>query len=476
MTRSSKFAEKVFSAVCNAGGRFVRANIVSARLFIPMLKKPAVLFLWISRSYLAHAILLAALLLTPTVASNLSDRLMESIYQPVNKKILGLISFSMRDPRLEERKILARQVLWTGSGLTVFFAFWFAIPAAIRRGEEMASDKETEADALLDAKPSSSILIYRSAMNYATDEEHLSTLREKLEAVDRLIQETAVKGGGTVVMKRPSPPTFLPAERYAIEKELGRGTMGVVLLALDKTLERKVAIKELPPSIAGNEELLKRFRREAKLLARMNHPSIVQVYDFVELSGSAWIVMEFVEGRELEAAIAGGTPVEPFEAARLAVQMAEALSYAHKQGILHRDLKPANIIVDRQGRAKIMDFGVARLMLAGEQTEAGTILGSPAFMSPEQAMGSEVDERTDIYSLGATLYMLLTAKQPFTGSAVEVLGQVLHSEPEGLEEKGLNIPVGLAKLIKSMMSKNPEDRPSSMEAVKAAFEEYANIA
>jgi serine/threonine-protein kinase len=440
----------------------------SAQLFPRLLRKPAVLFLWLTRSYLALAVLLAALVLAPRIIPLGADAILEWVYPRVTTKVFGVLSLRHSDPQLEERKEQARWVIWCGSGGLVLFFFWIAIPSAIDKGTRIAAAKAREADALAATSPSRSALLYRSAISYATDPEQLETLDQKIKTFDRNALQTAAPEK-TVVLE-PSEgvqPDFL--DRYEVVQELGRGSMGVVLLARDLVLDREVAIKELPHYVAADPFLLARFRKEAKVLARLNHPGIVQVYDFAEGEGRAWIVMEYVPGEELEQTLRreGKLPLE--RALPLAARLAEAIQYAHSRGVLHRDLKPSNVLVATDGTPKIADFGVARLAHSDTHTRVGAVLGSPAYMSPEQAEGKEVDVRSDIYAFGVTLYKILSGRPLFEGDPAAVIAQVLTRKPQPLRELVPDLPEDVDALIMSMLEKSPANRPATMDEVLASL-------
>ena len=231
---------------------------------------------------------------------------------------------------------------------------------------------------------------------------------------------------------------------YLITEKLGAGGMGEVYRAEDSQLGRQVAIKVLPEMFSGEPERLARFEREAKLLASLNHPNIATIYGLEEAGGVRALVMELLEGPTLAERIARG-PVLMDEALPLARQLAEALEYAHERGIVHRDLKPANIKITTEGALKVLDFGLAKAIqgetvqadasksptLTDQMTRAGVILGTAAYMSPEEARGSVVDKRADIWAFGAVLFEMLTGKQCFSGESVtDVLAAAGKSEPD----------------------------------------------
>jgi serine/threonine-protein kinase len=225
--------------------------------------------------------------------------------------------------------------------------------------------------------------------------------------------------------------------RYEIERVLGEGAMGVVYEGNDTRLHRHVAIKTILKSVLDSDsarEYSKRFAREAQAVARLNHPNIVQVFDYAEEGDVAYIVMEFVKGRELKSFFEARERFELKEVVHIMGELCEALHFAHEAGIVHRDIKPANVMIDSQGRVKLTDFGVARITdlerTVSERTQAGSVIGTPAYMSPEQIQGGTLDRRSDIFSAGVILYEFLTGTKPFTGSgAWTIAKKILSEEP-----------------------------------------------
>ncbi|HEY6272019.1 MAG TPA: serine/threonine-protein kinase [Terriglobales bacterium] len=247
--------------------------------------------------------------------------------------------------------------------------------------------------------------------------------------------------------------------RYEVLDELGGGTMGVVYSARDPAINRIVAVKTIsltgqPPQ--AQKEYRERFVREAEAAGRMSHPGIVAVFDVGEEpeTRTPYLVMEYVKGKSLEQS----GKLTPRVAASLVRELAEALDYAHNQGVVHRDLKPSNILLTEDGHAKISDFGVARLNLS-ELTAHGQILGTPAFMSPEQLNGDPIDGRSDLFSLGVILYTLVTGHRPFQGNSVLTVSfKVVHHEPISVEALNLNLPAGLNEIVGRAMAKDPAAR------------------
>jgi len=246
---------------------------------------------------------------------------------------------------------------------------------------------------------------------------------------------------------------------YQILSALGGGGMGEVYRARDTRLERDVAIKVVAEPFAADSDRLRRFEHEARAIAALNHPHICQLYDI----GPGYLVLELIEGEPLH----GPMPVE--QALRLALQIVSALEAAHRQGIVHRDLKPLNIMVTRDGTVKLLDFGLAKLVSADAgvtQTIDGTVLGTAAYMSPEQAQGQSLDARSDVFSFGVVLYEMLSGNRPFGGtSTAEVLSAVLRDDPRPLQS-----PPAFARIVRRCLAKQPGERFQTMEELRVALE------
>jgi serine/threonine protein kinase len=253
--------------------------------------------------------------------------------------------------------------------------------------------------------------------------------------------------------------------RYKLQRVLGKGAMGVVYEGLDPRLNRKVAIKTIlvrNVDEATAREYSKRFAREAQAVARLNHPNIVQVYDYGEEGEIAYIVMEYVRGKELKSAFDANERFEIPHAVRMMTELLSAMDFAHNAGVVHRDIKPANVMVDSDGRCKLADFGVARVSdpdQQGSATQAGTMVGTPAYMSPEQIQGQRIDRRTDIFSAGVILYQFLTGQRPFHGGgAWSMAKKILHDDPPAPSSIVETVSAGYDKVVYRALAKDPNKR------------------
>jgi eukaryotic-like serine/threonine-protein kinase len=260
------------------------------------------------------------------------------------------------------------------------------------------------------------------------------------------------------------------AGHYAIERELGRGGMAVVYLARDVRLDRPVAIKLLPPELAAHDKLRERFIREARTAARLSHAHIVPIHAVDEVRGHVFYVMSYVDGETLAERVANRGPLPPREVSRLLREIAGALAAAHAQGVVHRDVKPGNILLERAtGRAMVTDFGIARLADGGE-TGAGELLGTPEYMSPEQAAGEAVDARSDLYSLGVVAYYMVSGQLPFTAPTIQaVLAKQITQAPPPVASVAGSIPPSLAIAIDTCLTKDPARRFQSAESFSDAL-------
>jgi eukaryotic-like serine/threonine-protein kinase len=259
-------------------------------------------------------------------------------------------------------------------------------------------------------------------------------------------------------------------ERYQIEATLGEGGMARVYRGTDGVLGRPVAIKVLADRYANDDTFVTRFRREAQAAAALNHPNVVSVFDTGDDGQAHYIVMEYVPGQTLADVLKREGPLDPDRAARIAEDVATALQAAHERGLVHRDVKPGNVMIDPEGRTKVMDFGIARAAANDTLTQTGAVLGTAAYLSPEQARGDAVDARSDIYSLGCVLYEMLTGRPPFTGdSPVAIAYAHVNDQPDSPTAHRRGVPPELEAVTMRALAKDPDDRYPSAEAFRAAI-------
>jgi hypothetical protein len=455
----------------------IKTRVRDSLRLVPVLKrKPKVLRHWLFSAHKEQIIIIALLALLPLAILPVLDQLLSKIFSPVTRKVLfGLINREQENPYLHGIQITSHWLLWIGTVLLAVYLYLRHLPAAMDYAGNIARQKEQLADQLLTSNPSESILLYNAARDWSCDEDAESQITSKLQQLNATMSQANSASTTTTAPVTPDGTVILTAEqqgaedkkaaiaeRYQIKKQLGAGAMGIVYQAEDLKLNRDVAIKQLGPSLANDAQLLARFRQEALALARLSHPNIVQVYDFIEWNDLSLIVMEFVEGDELDTWLSNAKPLTVSVATKLAMQMADALGYAHERGVVHRDFKPANVLISNEGKIKITDFGIAKLARSSMRTQMNTVMGSPAYMSPEQAGGDSIDHRTDIYALGIVLYQMLGGKPPFVGDIKSVIAQQLTKIPLSLSSFRSDIPPALDSVVQTMLAKQPADRYQSM--------------
>lgn len=262
---------------------------------------------------------------------------------------------------------------------------------------------------------------------------------------------------------------------YRIIEQLGQGGQATAYKAIDTRLDRSVVIKILLPELASSENARRRFEREAKLASALDHPNVCAIYDIGEDDGLFFIVMPYAEGRTLKQVISG-RPMEIMSALSIAAQVADAITTAHARGIVHRDIKPNNIVVNDHGQVKVLDFGLAKMLATDQETgadidksmtEIGAPYGTVGYGSPEQAAGERVDHRTDIFSLGVTLYEMVTGRQPFRGrNQIEILNAVINDEPEPVTEEIPGAPPRLQAILDRALAKKPRERFGTMAEMR----------
>ena len=458
----------------------------SIRLSPRIVRKPKLFLYWLISARWAQIALLVVVIGLPNFIPTVVDAHLEKLYPPVvEKKLLGIFKHAKPHPLLENRRKTARIVLWSVSSGLVVFLLVLHIPRTLSKTSAMVRKRVSEGDALADSQPLSSMKLYNSALSLVSDRTHESSIIQKIKNIDHRISGTArVREQGE--SKKSSDLTTVAEikndeirwaaddlesggigsnDRYLIRYELGRGAMGIVYCAQDQILGRNVALKKLPADLREDADLIRRFKQEARALAHLSHPHIVQVYDFVQDCDQAWIAMELVEGTDLADHLENKGVIPINETVRLATQMADGLAYAHARGVIHRDFKPANVILSDEGAAKITDFGLAKTAQSSVHTQVGSMLGTPAYMSPEQIQGKAVDAHSDIYAAGVTFYQMISGRLPFTGDFESIIAQKLTQSPVPLSDLNGDVPKQLKNMVLQMLAKEPHRRPKGMDRV-----------
>ena len=267
-------------------------------------------------------------------------------------------------------------------------------------------------------------------------------------------------------------------DRYEIHKRVGRGGMADVFLARDLLLDRQVAMKILFPEFAVDPNFVERFRREAQAAANLSHPNIVNVYDWGKYEGTYFIAMEYVQGRNLAEILKTNKQLTPKQAAEIASEVAAALGFAHEAGLAHRDIKPANVMIGSNGQVKVADFGIARAMNSATEsnlTQAGSVMGTASYFSPEQAQGAQPDPRSDLYSLGIVMYEMVAGRPPFTGeNPVSIAYKQVHDKPQPLNQLVEGVPRPFEAIIAKLLAKDPKLRYPSAHALRDDLRRFRN--
>src|SRR5262249_2944514 len=263
------------------------------------------------------------------------------------------------------------------------------------------------------------------------------------------------------------------AGRYELIELLGQGGFAAVYRVRNVRLQRTEALKILSERLTEDPDFARRFEQEARTAASLDHPNIVKIYDFAGQEAFFWFSMQLVDGPSLGRRLKSGTKLEPYTAARIGVRVLDALRYSHERGVIHRDIKPDNILIDREGRPYLTDFGVAKSQLALVKTQAGTLLGSPAYMSPEQLQGKPLDGRSDLYSIGVTLYKALSGDPPFSGDHTSRPTMNRLSEPaKPLSEALPGVDPMLDEILMRSLEREVEDRYSDAAEFCGALEQF----
>ncbi len=435
-----------------------------------LFSNPRVFLNWVINAQRAHIAILVLMVLVPFVMLPFIDSILNSLYEPLIKTnpLSSPISLSEQSS-LQSAKVFSRVMLWAISAVIVFYFLIRDTSNGISLATDMRKSIIGKADRLVKVNPSDSILLYNKAKQWCLDKKQASVIDTRLQTVNRLVTQYTMHEGlneaptdpnVTVCMPSATMNNNLIADRYQINQTLGNGAMGVIYLANDTRLNRDVAIKQLAIHLSKEKEILSRFQQEALALARLSHQNIVQVYDFIEAKGSSWIIMEYINGKEFKDFLDESGAIKPVEALKIAKKMVAGLGYAHKKGVIHRDFKPANVLITASGDIKVMDFGIAKLAQSTLHTQVDTMMGSPAYMSPEQIIGKTVDKRSDIYSFGVVLYQMLAGELPFNGDLTTTLAKHQSEPPPSLVDKG--IKPELNDIVLRTLAKKPEERYQCM--------------
>jgi serine/threonine protein kinase len=334
--------------------------------------------------------------------------------------------------------------------------------AAALRGAKVKADE-----------PSVQLLRDRLAKLRPAAASHETTAGENTQSVGSQPSIEATQANSVSLAPPQLPDEIGRLGGYRILAELGRGGMGVVYKAEDLKLKRLVALKVMAPSLAADPAARQRFLREAVAMAAVHHDNIVVIHAVDEDNGVPFLAMEFLQGMPLDKWLKGGRKATPSQVLRLGREIAEGLAAAHERGLIHRDIKPGNIWLDsaHKGRVKILDFGLARTGTEDVHlTQSGAIVGTPAYMSPEQARSEKVDGRSDLFSLGCVLYRLCTGVMPFAGdTTMSLLMSLALDHPKPVRELNSDVPAALSDLVARLLAKKPEDRPQSAREVVQAI-------
>src|SRR5215831_10147486 len=290
--------------------------------------------------------------------------------------------------------------------------------------------------------------------------ESLETLNDAETREDWTVApQSASSAQSSVPLSGELAPGTLLAGRYEILQLLGHGGMGSVYKARDKELDRLVALKLIRPELARNPQMLLRFKQELILARQVTHKNVIRIFDLGQSDGIKFITMDFVEGKDLRALLQEKGKFPPSEAAKIMLQICRALEAAHAEHVIHRDLKPQNVMLDKRGRVFVMDFGIARSAHLPGMTQTGALIGTPEYMSPEQARGETLDERSDIFSLGVILYELLIGKSPYPADApLATLWKRLMEKPKSPLEVDPAVPKPLSDIVMKALETEPENR------------------
>ena len=435
-----------------------------------VMRKPGLVKLWLLTVSARRVYLLAGVLLLFFAVSPVSRGMVELWYPQQEKNFKNTLS-RMFNPKVEK----AAQELRETRYQQLVFIFWslglsaaiilliLDLPGAVRKGEKQAQKLLQQSYSVMSTNPELANTLANTAYKLMLKP---APPHDAQSAVSKpTANHNSTDIAKTVAMAKPEKVVRFIGEnkRYRIDKPIASGGAGIVYLAFDTVLERQVALKELFEELANDKEHAERFKVEAKALAALNHPNILPIYDFLQDSGHFWLVMELLIGGSLKDKINLPGELGITENINISRGIASGLGYAHKKGFIHRDIKPENILFAADDSYRITDFGIAKHGASTVKTQHGIIMGSPGYMSPEQAAGEEIDSRSDIYSLGITLYQMLTGFLPFEGDTSSVMAQHITQAPPRPSEFNPDITDEVESIVLKMLEKKPQNRFQSTD-------------
>ena len=474
MTAVSRRKSSRSSSGAKSRSQILWKQAVEARVQWPsLLRRPELIWLVLRKTALQHAILAAAII---GIQLGTGD-------------FVGMIGeFLQLEPGAPTTWMAA------GTACATFVwgvGIWLSTPRVLNFAALRARGLAIRADHRAKEDPELGLELYREALGKLLSSQSRSEIRRKIKALeaaqaaaqsDTEPNHTAegaaslMRNAATVV--KPFEPSESQAEtdvetvgpdgRYLLHREIGRGGMAVVFHATDQVLGRDVALKQLPTQMCAEKELTDRFRQEARALASLSHPNVVQIFDLFDHDGQLWIAMELTRGGDLADQMDRQGAYSLRQAFEIVVPIAGGLAAAHARGIIHRDIKPMNILIAEDLTPKLTDFGLAKLIETSVHTVAGVAMGSPPYMSPEQAGGKVADKATDMYSLGITLYELLSTRTPFEGDMSQVMAQHITQPPPPLTDFCPELAPDISQLVASMLEKDPKLRPGDMGSFVAS--------
>ena len=437
--------------------RNLRRFGIAIRLVPSLLQKPRLLLLWLRSARRAQLAFVTSIFLLTVVAPPTFSLIADTLHPPVieEKTVLLVIKHNqvIIDPWRDKLYTGLITTSWMLGITWVFILLIGHIPVSVVLGRRRAR-------ALLRAS---------TEQPDRTESARLHTLAHSLLVDGTEVEGAQVRDASSlsqataktvlISLTKPEKTGYLGADnRYRLDKVLGSGGMGVVHAGYDTVLKRPVALKQLFGHLVNDPEQSERFRQEATALAAISHNHIVGIYDLVEDSGCFWIVMELLTGGSLGDKLRDGTALAVAHSVDVTCKIADGLGYAHNLGMVHRDVKPMNILFTSSGTPKLADFGNAKIAVPSVHTQHGVTMGSPIYMSPEQAAGETVDHRSDIYSLGISLYHMLTGKVPFDGDLGAILAKHISQAPQAPNELNEDISDELAATVLTMINKKPDER------------------